>query len=176
MGLRAAGRINPLRRVPAALRVWPGPGLAETGKNGMYGMQGRMEHDSGGTGEGPATDPAAGAGDGAASDPAAAFRKVVEKARARFVAEAPGRAAELEGFLRQIVEGPDPRAGLDGARALAHRIRGIAGTIGEAGLGEIAGEVESAADRMTAGQGDRDAEARRFVTHHRRLVQALRAL
>ena len=139
-------------------------------------MQGQTERQMAGPEAGAQADCDAEAEERGAPDPAAAFRRVVEQARARFVAEAPGRAAELEGFLRQIVEGPDPRAGLDGARALAHRIRGIAGTIGEAGLGEIAGEVESAVDRMTAGRGDREAEAQRFVTHHRRLVQALRAL
>ena len=173
--MRSAQGQIPLQPGVAAMGVQPRDEISETGKNGM---QGQMEQRMAVSRSGPGSD--AGATDGAAepgaTDPAAAFRKVVEKARARFVAEAPGRADELEGCLRQIVEGPDPGAGLDGARALAHRIRGIAGTIGEAALGEIAGEVESAVDRMTRGQGDRNAEARRFVTHHRRLVQALRGL
>lgn len=70
--------------------------------------------------------------------------------RSRFLALIVPRVLEFEAFRRQINEGGEATAALAGIGALAHKISGVAATLGFHQVGQLAAQVDR---RIVGGRG-----------------------
>lgn len=83
--------------------------------------------------------------------------------RARFVSELPSRRADLEFLTHGLESSADRVDRLERARRIAHRLVGVAGTLGFPKLGRVAERAED--DLATAASLDSDQMVLEAVTH-----------
>jgi HPt (histidine-containing phosphotransfer) domain-containing protein len=83
-------------------------------------------------------------------DPQLIYRNAIEALRPRFRAAMTQHLDRLEDVLDALLEGSDPRVGLQEAKFVAHRVAGTAATFGWAALGDLARETEEALNENLA--------------------------
>ncbi|NPD20296.1 Hpt domain-containing protein [Alterinioella nitratireducens] len=76
--------------------------------------------------------------------------KALQAVRDRFLFDLDQRICEFEDLKAQILAGSDPATAIRAAAMSAHKIRGVAATLGLSQLGDLAGAVE---DQFTTATG-----------------------
>ncbi len=66
----------------------------------------------------------------------------MDSLRQRFAAQNRVRAGELAGLRDRVAAGADPREAIQAISGIAHRIAGVAATLGHADMGRLAHDID----------------------------------
>jgi chemotaxis protein histidine kinase CheA len=102
------------------------------------------------------------------------YQATLENVRRNFMNSLESYLSELEGYIELMNDSERTLESLEGIRTRAHKIRGIAATLGFESLGEAAGMLESVIVKMTSNKSANPSEtAKEFVGCYQRLVSGL---
>lgn len=104
------------------------------------------------------------------------YQETLEQVRRNFENALDDYRREFASYSDMLMDNGTSQAGLKGMQMRAHKIKGIASTLGYAELGEAASRLESVVMTMLGGAVDNiDETANEFVACFRRMETALAA-
>jgi len=101
------------------------------------------------------------------------FQNKVAEVRNHFARSLPKQRAELSDLFLHIQEGREAGEALNGIRGIAHKIRGIAPTLGFVEMGTFAAHLEDTIFAFNNPDENHDNIAQTFVRHFQALVDEM---
>ncbi|GEM_PF-2311449 len=101
------------------------------------------------------------------------FQKKVAEVGRRFSRSLPEQLVEMGALFTRIQEGREAADALAGIRGMAHKIRGIAPTLGFGDLGTAAARLEDTIFAFSTPDTDYGDMAQKFVRHYQALADEM---